>query len=260
MKLLVYMRINRAPKLVKDGLKEAQGRLVLFVVGPTASGKTALAVELAKKFNGEVISLDSRQFYKGMDIGTAKVTKEEMCGIPHHLLDICEPQRVLTLVDVMKLALEAIEDCFGRNKLPICVGGTGLYVDALCRKYENFKKKTFDGEVGADEVVKLREKLGDFATLEIGIEIDRKELYERINKRTEKMFDEGLINEVKKILKSGCMSDLPALSGIGYKWPIKYLRDEISLAEAIELTKRDTRRYAKRQMTWFRHHGEVKWV
>lgn len=239
--------------------QEAQQKFVLFVVGATASGKSGLAVELAQKYDGEIISLDSRQFYKDFNIGTNKVTTEEMGGVAHHLIDVSRADTVLTLVDVMKLSLEAIESCFKRGKLPICVGGTGLYTDALCRGYDSFEVQEFEGENDISVLKELRERVGDFETLELAIDVARETLYEKINTRVDEMMDEGLLDEVKALAEKYDRS-LPAMSGIGYKQLFMYLDGEVSLETGVNLIKRDTRRYAKRQLTWFRHHGDVKWL
>jgi len=238
----------------------AQPRLVLFVVGPTASGKSSLGVELAQKYNGEVISLDSRQIYQGMDIGTGTVTDEEMSGVPHHLISVVSPTEVLTLVDIVSRALVVIQDCFDRGVLPVCVGGTGLYVDALCRGYDDFIKADLTDSADLSELRVQRASVGEFATLELGIRMDRERLYDRINERTGAMFDQGLMDEVQALLDAGVDTALPALTGIGYKLPVQYLEGKISLEECITNTKRDARHYAKRQMTWFAHHGDLFWL
>lgn len=239
--------------------QKAQHPFVLFVVGATASGKSGLAVELAQKYDGEVISLDSRQFYKDFDIGTNKVDAKEMDGVVHHLVDISTADAVLTLVDVMKLALEAIESCFKRGKMPICVGGTGLYTDALCRGYDAFEAQTFEGEADVAALQSVRDRVGEYDSLELAIDVPREILYEKINTRVDEMMDEGLLDEVRHLAEK-YDRNLPAMSGIGYKQLFMYLDGDVSLEEAVDLIKRDTRRYAKRQLTWFRHHGDVQWL
>ncbi|MCX6781693.1 MAG: tRNA (adenosine(37)-N6)-dimethylallyltransferase MiaA [Candidatus Magasanikbacteria bacterium] len=281
---------------------------IIVIVGPTASGKTALGLELAKKYNGEVINADSRQIYKGMDIGTAKAQNEEknidylVQGIRHHLIDVVNPDEEFTLAHYKKLAFEAIDDVLRRNKLPIVVGGTGLYIWAIVDNLDipivppNIKlrsaleKKTLSElmemlkasdpisakkidlknprrvmraiEValssGESFTIKQKKLPPRYEALQIGLDIPREELVQRINERTEEQIKAGLVEEVRK-LSTKYLWTLPAMSGIGYKQVGYYLRGEISLADAIEMIKRDTRRYAKRQMTWFRRDKRIKW-
>ncbi|HSR89322.1 MAG TPA: tRNA (adenosine(37)-N6)-dimethylallyltransferase MiaA [Candidatus Udaeobacter sp.] len=282
---------------------------VIVILGPTASGKTDLGLELAKKFNGEVISADSRQVYKKMSIGTAKpagVWQKEsyiVAGISHHLMDIVDPSDDFSLSDYKALANEKIKDVLSRKKLPIIVGGTGLYVQTLVDNLdipkippnkdlrEKLEQKTLP------ELVAMLEKIDQatakkidlknprrvlralevcilsgksflqqqtkskplYDVLQIGINLPSEELYSRINKRVDKQIADGLIEETKQ-LAAGYGWDLPSMSGIGYKQIGFYLRDQMSLAEAVELLKRDTRRYAKRQMTWFKRDRRIIWL
>jgi tRNA dimethylallyltransferase len=277
---------------------------LIVILGPTASGKTGLAIKLAKKFNSEILSADSRQIYKYMNIGTAKTTKQEMKGIKHYMIDVVKPNEVLSLAQYKNKAVKLINDISKRGKTPFLVGGTGLYISTivdnwlipkvgptkklrselenksniwLFRKLEKIDPATAkkidpnnkrrlvralevclsSGRLFSDE-----RRRGEplFDVLEIGIKLSQRELYQRINKRVDLMIKQGLLNEVKKLVKSGYKWNLPAMSGIGYRQIGMYLRGEITLEEAINLIKRDSRRYAKRQMTWFRRDKRIKWM
>ncbi|SES69725.1 tRNA dimethylallyltransferase [Natronincola peptidivorans] len=282
---------------------------LLIILGPTAVGKTNTAIELAKRLNGEIISADSMQIYKHMTIGTAKPSKEEMQGIPHHIMDIIEPDEQYSVASFQKDAKEKIDDIFHRRKNPIIVGGTGLYVNSIiynmdftstisnwslrkqleeeAQKYgneyvhnklldldpeaaERIHKNNLKRVIRAIEVVhESGEKIGDFSKqlklndeydiILIGLTRDRDELYERINRRVNLMIEDGLIAEVKYLLSLGYKEDIIAFKGLGYKEIINYLNSKYSLEEAIEIIKRDTRRYAKRQLTWFRRLENIKW-
>lgn len=239
-----------------DSQKAQDDRLVLFVVGPTGSGKTKFAVEIAQKYGGEIISLDSRQFYRGFDIGTDKICSEEMQGVAHHLIDIADGDEVVTLVDVVLHALTAIDDCLGRGVLPICIGGTGLYTDALCRQYDDFN------DVNSTDLTRIRDlrsRIGTYGTLELALDVPRERLYEKINARVDVMFDRGLVDEVSGLMEKYDIS-LPSMTGIGYRQVVWYLQGLITLDECKYMIQRDSRRYAKRQFTWFRHHGDVHWL
>jgi tRNA dimethylallyltransferase len=286
-----------------DFMKKELPKLIV-ILGPTASGKSGLAIKLAKKFKGEVISADSRQVYKYMNIGTAKTTKQEMKGIKHYMIDIVKPDEVLSLAQYKDKAVKLINNISKRGKTPFLVGGTGLYVSAIVdnwlipqiepnkklrrelesktnqwlfnklKKLDPTTAKRIDSEnkrrlVRALEVCLSSGRLfsderrrGEplFDVLEIGIKLPRRELYQRINNRVDLMVKQGLLNEVKKLVKSGYKWNLPAMSGIGYRQIGMYLRGEINLEESIALIKRDTRRYAKRQMTWFRRDKKIKWI
>lgn len=282
---------------------------IIVILGPTASGKTDLGLALAKKFDGEIISADSRQVYKKMNIGTAKpvgVWQKKtytVDSVPHHLMDIIDPGKDFSLADYKKLAMQAIQDILNRKKLPIVVGGTGLYVQALIENLDipkvepskqlrkQLEKKTLP------ELVKMLEKMDPasvkkvdlknprrvlralevfilsgesffkqrtkskpvYRVLQLGLDWPREELFKRINARVDKQIADGLVEETKK-LAGRYKWDLPGMSGIGYKQIGFYLRGEMSLAEAIEMLKRDTRRYAKRQMTWFKRDKNIIWI
>ena len=271
---------------------------VIAIVGPTASGKTAYSVELAKEISGEIISADSRLVYKGFNIGTAKPTIEEQQGIPHYMIDIVEPEVEYSVGQYAKDGKQIIKDILSRGKTPIVVGGTGLYINALLMNYEftnaeadyelreELSKKEnlyeilyeLDEEtakkierndrkklIRAIEIIKstgdkISQKKGEkeFDIEWIGRNFERNELYERINKRVDIMLEQGLIDETKALLeKHGRINNL--VNTIGYQEMISYLDGELTLKEAADKLKQNTRRYAKRQLTWFRKNPEIKW-
>ncbi|HEY8361377.1 MAG TPA: tRNA (adenosine(37)-N6)-dimethylallyltransferase MiaA [Tissierellaceae bacterium] len=283
---------------------------LMVIVGPTAVGKTAISIKLAKILNGEIISADSMQIYKYMDIGTAKVTPEEMEGIPHYLIDVVYPDEEFTVADYKELAEKIISDINKKGKIPIVVGGTGLYVNSLVydlnftkvppnekiRKRLNELADKFGNEyihnmlekidkesskrihvsdrkriIRAIEIyevtgIPMSEQNRDFRKQNdrynlamIGLNMDRDKLYERINMRVDKMIENGLIAEVANLLKMGYTKELTSMQGIGYKEIIKYLEGELTLEESIELIKKGSRNYAKRQLTWFRRDSRIKW-
>ncbi len=275
---------------------------VIAIVGATASGKTAYAIELAKKIDGEIISADSRLVYKGFNIGTAKPTKEEQEGIPHYMIDIVAPEFEYSAGLYKSEAKQAIEKILSRGKTPIIAGGTGLYIDILLKNYElpqieanhelrstlkQLSKEelydlllTLDPKSGkiinkndskkiirAIEIIKTSGKpLNDVRGISeeeyeiewIGRNFDRETLYLRINKRVDIMVESGLIEETKKLLKQhGRIPNL--VNTIGYREIIGYLDNNYSVEEAIELLKKNTRNYAKRQLTWFRRNENINW-
>ena len=283
---------------------------VIVICGPTASGKTALSIELAKKINGEIVSADSMQIYKDMDIGTAKPTKEEMGEIQHYLLDFVSPEERYSVAQYKQDAKKAIKEIINKGKTPIIVGGTGLYVDSLIYEIEyndikldeEYRKKLekIAEEQGLEELYKkaveidpeamkkisLNDKKRIMRVLEIyhstgktkteqekesrknpveydyrvfAINWDREILYERINKRVDIMVDQGLIEEVKEILNK--YDTFPtAMQGLGYKEVVDYLNGAYTKEEMIEKIKLETRRYAKRQLTWFRKNKQTIWL
>lgn len=275
---------------------------VIAIVGATASGKTAYAVELAKEINGEIISADSRLVYKGFDIGTAKPSPEEQDGIPHYMIDIVEPEYEYSVALYKTEAEKHIQDILSRGKMPIVVGGTGLYVDTLLRNFDIPKIKpdkklreklntlttdelyktldNLDKEapsfinfndrrklIRAIEIIQVTgkslsesRKIGDskYEVEWIGKNFDRKTLYERIDKRVDLMVKSGLVEETKNLLKKH--GEIPNLCGtIGYREMLSFIKGEISLEDAKNILKQNTRRYAKRQLTWFRRNEEIKW-
>ena len=276
---------------------------VLIICGATASGKTALSVHLAKKFNGEIISADSMQIYKGMDVGTAKVTQLEADGVTHHLIDIIEPNENFSVAEYKDLALKAIKEIRSRRKLPIIVGGTGLYVNALIYDY-TFNDTTANDAIREKYKMILSEKGAEFLhetlarispsdamrlhpndtfrviraleVAELGktnvdsgkivmpykayaINYPREKLYERINLRVDKMFEEGLLEEVNGLLQQGVTFDCQSMKAIGYKEFKDYFDGVATLDDVREKIKKNSRNYAKRQLTWFRKMPNLIW-
>lgn len=283
---------------------------ILVIVGPTASGKSELAVRLAREVGGEIVNADSMQIYRAMDIGTAKPTVEEQGGIPHHLIGVASPDHPFSAADFAEAADRAIADITTRGKRAIIVGGTGLYIRALIHGLVD--SPTADGEIRRqlqDEAARLgnaamlarlarvdpelaarlhpnnlvriirglevhqltgiplssHQQEHGFAgqryrSLRIGIRVDRRELYERIEARVDRMLADGLVNEVRGLLEEGYGRDLKAMRSIGYKEAAAYLSGECSLEEAIRLIKRNTRHYAKRQLTWFNNESDIIWL
>ena len=285
---------------------------VAVITGPTATGKTALGVLLAKELNGEIVSADSMQVYRHMDIGTAKVTSQEMQGVSHHMIDVAEPSDSYSVARYVKEADACVQDILSRGKLPIIVGGTGLYIDSLVAgrdfgdissnkaiRYElDSKYDTLGGEKMLDELRavdperakklfpsdknrilralevyyttghtitehdKETQKLPkryDASVIALSFE-NRADLYTRIDARVELMVQAGLFDEVRSILKSGVPQKCTAMQAIGYKEAAMALRGEISEGEAIEIIKQESRRYAKRQLTWLRRKENIGWI
>lgn len=232
---------------------------MIVIVGQTASGKSALALELAQKFNGEIIAADSRTVYRGMNIGTAKPPIEEQQLVPHHLLDVVEPDQRFTAADFKRLALEAIEDITARGKLPVMVGGTGLYIDSVLFDY------SFADKNAARNPANPRHLKKDSAvqrgglrphTLIIGLDLDKEALTERINGRVELMVQKGLQQEVDQLVRRYGW-EAPGLNAIGYQeWREKAKSTHEIVAEIIS----DTKNYAKRQKTWFKRNKSIQWV
>ncbi|MBZ2173801.1 tRNA (adenosine(37)-N6)-dimethylallyltransferase MiaA [Schnuerera sp. xch1] len=284
---------------------------LLVIVGPTATGKTSISIDVAKKINGEIVSADSMQIYKFMDIGTAKVSLSEMDDVPHYLIDIVYPDEDFSVADYKHYAEEYINKIDKSGHIPIVVGGTGLYINSLVYELkftkvesnENFRKKynrianihgnqyLYDKLYKIDPIsckkININDKKRIIRALEIyhetgkpmssfnknfrketdkynlvmfGLTTDRSILYSRINKRVDSMIEGGLIKEVQKLMDMGYHKDLKSMKAIGYKEIISYLEGEVELAEAIRLLKRNTRRYAKRQLTWFRRDDRIKWI
>jgi len=210
---------------------------IIVVLGPTASGKTALAVQIAQQFNGEVVSADSRQIYREMNIGTNKATLEERQGIKHHLLDIARPDEKITLFDWQKLAFQTIDMILANGKLPILCGGTGLYISSILQNYDPILNKHQECP---------------YEFLVFGLSPERTDLYKKIDRRVLDMVDNGLFDEVKILHGKYPEVDISALSGIGYKEIVDFLEGKISRDDAIKQVQQNSRHYAKRQMTWFR--------
>lgn len=284
---------------------------LIVLTGPTAVGKTSLSIALAKAVDGEIISADSMQVYKYMNIGTAKITEEEKCGIPHFLIDELEPDEEFNVTIFKNKVMGYIEDIKSRGKVPIIVGGTGFYIQSVIydinfneygddsevrKKYElmaetigkselhkklalvdreyadsvsenNVKKVvralTFfemTGEKLSEHNKRERERSSPFDFAYFVLTMDRKKLYERIDKRVDLMFDMGLVEEVKALMARGYDKSLVSMQGIGYKEVIDYLNGETSLEECIDIIKRDTRHFAKRQLTWFKREKVVTYI
>ena len=281
---------------------------LIILTGPTAVGKTELSIKLAKSLNAEIISADSMQIYQYMDIGSAKVTNDEMNGVPHYLIDEVKPDYSFSVSEFQDRANNYIEKITEKGKTALVTGGTGLYLNSLIYNmdfaksdannelrekltlelqehgidYMHEKLKSLDEDsanrihknntkrvIRALEVCLSGEKMNDFSNdlkfnekynpIIIVLNREREHLYQRINKRVEIMMDGGLVDEVKKLLSLGYTKDMISMQGIGYKEIIKYLEGEYSLDEAVEIIKRDSRRYAKRQLTWFRRYNSAKW-
>ncbi len=284
---------------------------LIILTGPTASGKTALSVELAKRIGGEIISADSMQVYRHMDIGSAKVTVEEMDGVPHHLIDVLDPQDAFNVVTFQEMAKEAMQKIYSNGHIPIVAGGTGFYIQALLYDIDftdndgdmeyrhqleemanergaevlhamlrevdppsaeaihannvkrviralEFYKKT--GQRISEHNEEERQKESPYNFAYYVLNMDRATLYDRIDLRVDKMLEAGLEEEVKHLIAMGCTRDMVSMQGLGYKEIIDYLNGELSLDEAVYILKRDTRHFAKRQLTWFKREKEVTWV
>jgi tRNA dimethylallyltransferase len=285
---------------------------LLVLIGPTAVGKTALSLKIAKAADAEIISGDSMQVYRGMDIGTAKLPPEEREGISHHLIDILDPREPFSVSQFQRLCMEKIEEIRKRGKLPFIVGGTGLYIESVCYGYsfegdggnEAFRErmKQFALEHGPEalharlaaldpvaasrlhandlkrviralEVIEATgrpfseiqsqrrkdQKESPFNLCLIGLTMDRQLLYRRIDQRVDEMIEQGLVEEVEALLKAGVPRTAVSMQGLGYKEIAAYLCGETDLASAIEQLKRDTRRFAKRQLSWFRGMKDINW-
>ena len=284
---------------------------LIVIAGPTASGKTALGIALAARAGGEIVSADSMQIYRGMDIGTAKVTKEEMRGVRHYLIDCADPDENYNVVLFQQKAREAVQEAVSAQKLPILCGGTGFYIQALLydidftemeentslrSRYEalaaekgpealhrilkekdpasaaaihpnNVKRviralefaQESGGSIAAHNLAQ-RERGSAYNSVFFVLTMDRQKLYERIDRRVDLMMEQGLLDEVTRLRDIGIARDSTAMQGIGYKQIYSYLEGDWSLEEAVRLIKRDTRHFAKRQLTWFRREKDVIWV
>lgn len=287
-------------------LKQKEKLLVL--IGPTAVGKTKLSIDLAKRFNGEIISGDSMQIYKGMDIGTAKITSQEMEGIPHHLIDIKSPEEPFSVAEFQELVRDKISEIASRGKLPMIVGGTGLYIQSVIYDYQFSDAPSDSGirtmlekvaeEQGNEELYERLKKVDPasaekihpnnvrrviralevfqctgktmteyqqdqqpellYDTCLIGLTMERELLYNRINQRVDIMKEQGLVEEVRALFDSG-LRECQSIQAIGYKELYDYFEGKVSFETAIENLKQNSRRYAKRQLTWFRNKMDVEW-
>lgn len=283
---------------------------IVAVAGPTASGKTALALKIAERFDGEVVSCDSMQIYRHMDVGTAKPSIEEMERIPHHMIDIAEPFENYSVADFAEQARKCIDDILSRGKLPVLAGGTGLYMDSIIENIgfadfgsdEEFRREMqmlADREgnqavhrllaekdpdaaekihpnnirrvIRALEVCRLTGKTFTQVNMEsrrqrmyhaliFAIDTDREVLYERINHRVDRMIDEGLVEEVQGLRNMGISREHTSMQAIGYKELMEFLDGNCNFDEAVEKIKQESRRYAKRQITWFKRNKDIHWV
>ena len=287
---------------------------LIILTGPTAVGKTALSIRLAKALDGEIVSADSMQVYRHMDIGSAKSTAQEMEGVPHHLIDVLDPWEEFNVAAFQKMALQAMEGIYARGHLPIITGGTGFYIQALLYGVEfeedpedsPVRRELYDlarreGEsapqvlhamlaqvdpesasaihpnnvkrvIRAIEYFRLtgtpisrhnaamRKKEADYHFLYYVLTMDRERLYGRIDKRVDQMLSQGLVEEVSRLREMGCCRGQTAMQGLGYKEILDYLDGKCSLDEAVYVLKRDTRHFAKRQLTWFKRERDVRWL
>lgn len=284
---------------------------LVVLTGPTAVGKTKLSISLAKALNGEIISADSMQVYKYMDIGSAKITEKEMDGVPHHLIDVLSPFEEFHIVRFQELAKKAMEDIYSRGRIPVFVGGTGFYIQAITKDID-FTEGEEDKQY-REELSRLAAEKGNEFLHEMLREVDKKSaeeihannvkrviralefykengfpisqhneeqkqnetpynlayfvlnaprelLYERIDRRVDGMMENGLMEEVQKLKDMGCRREMTSMQGLGYKEILSFLEGEVPLEEAVRILKRDTRHFAKRQLTWFRRESDVIWV
>lgn len=292
-------------------MNEVEKKKLVILTGPTAVGKSALSVALAKEIGGEIISADSMQVYRHMDIGSAKITQEEMDCVPHHLIDVLEPTEEFNVVIFQQLAKTAMEEIWQRGHIPILAGGTGFYIQAVLYDidfthndedsslrarlediaetkgnealYEQlrqvdpescetihpnnvkrviraieFYQKT--GRKISDHNKEQQKNLSPYNFAYFVLNDDRSRLYEKIDRRVDAMIGQGLVSEVENLKAIGCTRDLVSMQGLGYKEILDYLNGNCSLEEAVYLIKRDTRHFAKRQLTWFRREKSVIWV
>ena len=285
---------------------------LIILAGPTAVGKTSLSIRLAKETGGEIISADSMQVYRHMDIGSAKITKEEMEGVPHYLVDVLEPEEEFNVVRFQQMAKEAAERIWKKGKIPLVVGGTGFYIQALLydidftendgdESYRRQLERKASDEEGASELYEILKTVDPKAAQEIhprnikriiralefyhqtGKKIsehnetqrqkespynyayfvltdERSRVYERIEQRVDLMMEQGLLDEVRYLKERGVRKDSTAMQGLGYKELYAYLEGEYPLDEAVRIIKRDTRHFAKRQLTWFKRERDVIWA
>ena len=284
---------------------------LIIIAGPTAVGKTALSVALAKRIGGEIVSADSMQVYRGMDIGTAKVTKEETCGVPHHLIDVLDPKDPFNVMTFRSMVKDAVRGIASRGNVPVLVGGTGFYIQSVLYEVQ-FEEDASSEELrkeleqeaavlGAEKmherlraldpdaaeaihpnnikrVIRAleyclstgrkisvhnreqRERTSPYSFLFYVLTMDRAALYQRIDLRVDQMMEQGLLAEVKRLRDEGVTSDMVSMQGLGYRQIFDYLEGIATLDEAVERIKRETRHFAKRQLTWFRREPDARWI
>lgn len=284
---------------------------LIILTGPTAVGKTKASIGLSKAIGGEIISADSMQVYRHMDIGSAKITKEEMQGVPHHLIDVLEPDEEFHVVKFQQMAKKAMDEIYAKGKIPVVVGGTGFYIQALLYDIDfdeqetdsayrehleevakekgaqylhdmlkevdlkaaqeihmnnvkrviralEFYKQT--GEKISEHNEKERQKESPYNFVYIVLNDDREKLYQRIDQRVDEMIKKGLVKEVESLKAKGYTKNMVSMQGLGYKEILSYLEGELSLEDAVYILKRDTRHFAKRQLTWFKRERDVIWL
>lgn len=274
-----------------------QGKLIV-IEGTNASGKSGLGVELACRYGGEIISADSRQVFARLDLGSGKITPEEMKGVPHHLIDVCQPGDFFSMADFQRLAYAAIDDIIKRGKIPFLVGGTGLYVDAVAdgyelsdcppdlalrahletfdtpALYEMLKEKLPDTEIeprNRNRVMRALERLAAddyhpgrrsprYQVLRLGVTWEREILRQRIDQRLERRLQQGMVEEVKALLDEGVSPEFLMKLGLEYRYLTRYLRDEIGYGQMVEELSGAIKKFAKRQMTWFRRTRDIHWL
>ena len=274
-----------------------QGKLIA-VMGTNASGKSGLGIELAARYGGEVVSADSRQVFRGLDLGSGKITPEETKGVPHHLIDVCEPGEFFSMADFQRLAYAAIDDILSRGKLPFLVGGTGLYVDAVIdgyelseiepdlalrahletfetpALYEMLKKKLPDTQIdpkNRNRVMRALERLAAddyhpgrrsprYEVLKLGVTWPREILKQRIDERLERRLQQGMIDEVKGLMDAGVSTEFLTKLGLEYRYITEYLLGQWTYDQMLDELARAIKRFAKRQMTWFRKEENLHWL
>ncbi len=292
-------------------MEEKKKKPLIILAGPTAAGKTKISIRLAKAVGGEIISADSMQVYRYMNIGSAKIRKEETEGVPHHLIDVLDPEEEFHVARFQEMAKRAVQEIYARGRIPILVGGTGFYIQALLYDidFSGGKEDTeyrgmleaFAQKEGAEalherlkevdpksaEMIhannvkrviralefyhqtgtkisehneKERQKVSPYLFLYFVLGDDRRQLYERIDRRVDKMMEEGLVEEVARLKQRGCRKGMVSMQGLGYKEVLSFLDGETSLEEAVRLLKRDTRHFAKRQITWFKREPDAVWL
>lgn len=292
-------------------MRETEKKPLIILTGPTAVGKTKASIGLAKAIGGEIISADSMQVYRQMDIGSAKITREEMDGIPHYLIDVLDPEEEFHVVRFQQMAKAAMAEIYSRGKIPIVVGGTGFYIQALLydidftenegdaayrRQLETAAKEKGAAylhaqlvavdpkaaqEIHANNVKRViralefyeqtgerisehnereRQKESPYQFCYFVLNDKRECLYDRIDKRVDQMIQNGLVEEVRRLKERGCTKQMVSMQGLGYKEIFAYLEGECSLSEAVYIIKRDTRHFAKRQLTWFKRERDVIWI
>lgn len=271
---------------------------LIVIAGTNASGKSGLGIELAARYGGEVISADSRQVFEGLDLGSGKVTKEEMKGVPHHLIDVCKPGDFFSMADFQRLAYQAIDDIHARGKIPFLVGGTGLYVDSVAdgyelsdrapdlelrahletfetpALYEMLKEKIPDTEIepkNRNRVMRALERIAAddyqpgkrcprYDVLRLGVTWDRETLKARIDERLERRLQQGMVEEVQRLMDEGASTEFLMKLGLEYRYLTRYLLGEIGYDQMVEELGRAIKKFAKRQVTWFKKTENLHWL